>query len=266
MTTTSAETAATDAWQEWAEQREQTLRSPYSVLALVATVWLGDDEQEIATVPGRWSAAPDGRVRVRTAAADGLLLAGEPLDGSTDLRPDLDPEPQTLTHGDRQLVPIVREGRAALRILDPASPAHATFEGIEKFPYDPALAIPGTYTPYAAERVEHVPNADGAERGLALSGEVTFELDGTRHTLAVSAAASGLSASFGDATNGADTFGFRFLTLAEPEASGRVVVDFNRAHLPPCAFTAHSLCPLPPVGNRLPVAIGAGERRARFGR
>jgi uncharacterized protein (DUF1684 family) len=109
-----------------------------------------------------------------------------------------------------------------------------------------------------------VPNADGAERGLTLAGEVAFDLDGTRHTLAVSADAGSLSASFGDATNGADTFGFRFLTLPEPDAAGRVVVDFNRAHLPPCAFTDHSLCPLPPAGNRLPIAVAAGERRARF--
>ncbi|MFD0633351.1 DUF1684 domain-containing protein [Catenulispora yoronensis] len=239
---------------------------PYGFLALVATDWLDATEADLGLVPGRWSAAPDGRVRVRAGAADGLLLADEPLDGTADLRPDLDPEPQTLTHGARRLVPIVREGRAGLRVFDPSSPAHESFDGIELFPYDPGLAVPGVYTPYDAERVEQVQNADGAERGLALAGEVAFELGGERRTLAVSATPAGLNATFGDLTNGADTFGFRFLDLAAPDEQGRVEVDFNRAYLPPCAFTDHSLCPLPPVGNRLAAAVAAGERRAVFRR
>lgn len=236
----------------------------------MATTWLDETEQTIDGVPGWWSAGPGGRTRVRAVAADGLGLDGEPgeepIDGTVELRPDLDRQPQTAVHGGRRLVPIVREGRAGLRVFDPASPARAAFEAIEYFPYDAALVVPGSFTPYAAERVEPVPNADGAERGLTLAGEVAFDLDGVRHTLAVSAAASGLSASFGDATNSPDTFGFRFLTIAEPDAAGGVTVDFNRAHLPPCAFTEHSLCPLPPAGNRLPVPITAGERRARFRR
>ena len=253
-------------WQDWAAQREKTIREPYGFLALVATAWLDEAETDIDTVPGRWSAAPRGRTRVKAVAADGLLLDGEPLDGTVELRPDLDPEPQSLVHGDRRLVPIVREGRAGLRVYDPSSPAHEAFAGIELFPYDAVFVVTGRYTPYAAERVEQVPNADGAERGLALAGEVAFDLDGTPHALAVSTAGDGFSATFGDATNGPDTFGFRFLTLPGPDADGRVVVDFNRAYLPPCAFTDHSLCPLPPAGNRLPVAIAAGERRALFER
>lgn len=261
------ESVAVAGWRDWAEQREMDIRSAYGFLALTATVWLDESEQEIDGVPGRWSAASEGRTRLRAAAADGLLIDGEPVDSTVELRPDLDPAPQTVVHGDRQLVPIVREGRPGLRVYDPASPARRSFEGVELFPYDPALVVAGGYAPYAAERAEQVPNADGVERGLTLAGEVVFELEGTRQVLAVSAVASGgLSASFGDATNGPDTFGFRFLTIAEPDAGGRVVVDFNRAHLPPCAFTDHSLCPLPPVGNRLTATVTAGERRARFRR
>jgi uncharacterized protein (DUF1684 family) len=262
----SLESAAAAEWRDWTEHREKNVRSRYGFLALTATVWLGEAEQEIAGVPGRWSAAPGGRTRLRAIPEDGLMLDGAPVDGIVELRPDVDPAAQTVLDGERRLVPIAREGRSGLRVHDPASPAHESFEGIELFPYDPAFAVPGVYTPYAAERVERVPNADGAERGLTLAGEIAFDLGGGRRTLAVSRSADGLSASFGDATNGRDTFGFRFLTVAEPDADGRVVVDFNRAHLPPCAFTDHSLCPLPPVGNRLPAAVTAGERRARFRR
>lgn len=169
-----------------------------------------------------------------------------------------------MTFGDRRLAPIVREGRPALRVYDPDSPAHETFEGLEHFSHNTDLIVSGRYHPFDVERIEWVPNADGAARGLALAGEVAFELDGVEHRLAVSATAEGLSASFGDTTNSADTFGFRFLALPAPDEDGNVALDFNRAFLPPCAFNDHSLCPLPPAGNRLPVAIEAGERRARF--
>jgi uncharacterized protein (DUF1684 family) len=43
-------------------------------------------------------------------------------------------------------------------------------------------------------------------------------------------------------------------------ASSTVVLDFNRAYNPPCAFTPYTTCPLPPPSNVLPVRIEAGEK------
>jgi uncharacterized protein (DUF1684 family) len=65
-----------------------------------------------------------------------------------------------------------------------------------------------------------------------------------------------LGAVFGDATSGA---GVRFPRPAAPDAEGRTTVDFNRALLPPCAFAHHFICPFPPPGNTLDIAVGAGE-------
>ena len=42
--------------------------------------------------------------------------------------------------------------------------------------------------------------------------------------------------------------------------NGRVVVDFNKAYNPPCAFSEYSTCPLPPPQNRLDLAVTAGEK------
>lgn len=52
----------------------------------------------------------------------------------------------------------------------------------------------------------------------------------------------------------------RALQIAAPDGEGRVTIDFNRAGNLPCAYTDLATCPLPPAGNRLPVAIEAGER------
>ena len=68
---------------------------------------------------------------------------------------------------------------------------------------------------------------------------------------------------FADATSGAGSFRFRFLYPQAPDAEGRTAVDLNRAQLPQCAFADHFLCPFPPPGNTLDVAVEAGERNLR---
>jgi len=66
---------------------------------------------------------------------------------------------------------------------------------------------------------------------------------------------------FADETSGITSYGGgRFLIADKPDATGRTRIDFNRAFNPPCSFTAFATCPLPPPGNRLPIAMEAGEK------
>ena len=66
---------------------------------------------------------------------------------------------------------------------------------------------------------------------------------------------------FADRTSGHGSYpAGRFLDAAWPGADGKVVLDFNRAYNPPCAFTLFATCPLPPPENRLDLAINAGEQ------
>ena len=65
---------------------------------------------------------------------------------------------------------------------------------------------------------------------------------------------------FRDGTSGRTTYpAGRFLYTPLPE-HGQVVLDFNRAENPPCAFTEFATCPLPPTQNTVPVPVEAGER------
>ncbi|MFL6113996.1 MAG: DUF1684 domain-containing protein [Catenulispora sp.] len=250
-------------WQDWAHARETSARAPYGILTLVATSWL-TDEQTIEGLPGLWSSAPEGLMRLKATAADELVLDGHAVDGVVLLAPDTAASPSVLAHRDLKLVPILREGEVAVRIYDPAAPNLRSFDGIDRYAYDETLIVPAAYRPYDEVRIEAVPNADGHERGLTLTGEVHFQLDGQVHILAATLDEAGIGIVFGDTTNGRTTFGFRRLTLPAPDADGTTVIDFNRAWLPPCAFSDHFICPLPPVGNRLAVAIEAGERQLRI--
>ncbi len=66
---------------------------------------------------------------------------------------------------------------------------------------------------------------------------------------------------FGDPTNGHETYGAgRFLDTSAPK-DGKVVIDFNKAYNPPCAFTSFATCPLPPKQNKLAFKVEAGEKK-----
>ena len=65
---------------------------------------------------------------------------------------------------------------------------------------------------------------------------------------------------FRDASSGKETYGAgRYLEL-EPGPDGKVVLDFNYAYNPYCAYNANWVCPIPPAENRLTAAILAGEK------
>lgn len=258
---TDAQQAAQD-WIHWHEERTATVSAPYGPLSLTGTHWLSDyPEGRIPALPGQWR--EDGDELVLTAVVeDGLTVDGKPFTGEARLTADRGPiDESRVAHGERRLVVLSREGLWAVRDFDPDSPARKAFRAIDATPYDARWALSGTFRPYATARTVRVENADGVERGLGLGGEIAFEVDGTEYTLQVAVEHDGsLWAVFADATSGNSSYRFRFLRLTALTEDGSVTVDLNRALLPPCAFADHFICPFPPPGNTLPVAVAAGER------
>lgn len=255
-------TDASDAWKQWHERRVEQVSAPYGPLALTATHWIEDyPDGRIPDIPGNW-VADEGGVVLTAAGTDGLTVDGRPFAGEVRLAADRGPEARArVALGGKRLVVLVREGVWGVRVYDPDSAARQAFRGIEAGPYDPRWSVPGRFTPYEGTRTVRLGNADGRERGFDLAGELTFTLAGQERTLKVARQGDGLLwAVFADATSGDTSFRFRFLFSPAPDAEGRTTVDFNRAQLPPCAFADHFICPFPPPGNTLDVAIGAGER------
>ncbi|MGI5442391.1 DUF1684 domain-containing protein [Streptomyces shenzhenensis] len=249
-----------DDWKRWHERRTETVAAPYGPLALVGTHWIEDHpEGRLPDIPGKWVVDGAGVVLAATES-DGLTLDGRPFTGAVGLGADAEPAAR-VTLGERRLVVLVREGVWGVRDYDPDAASRRAFRGIDATPYDPRWSVPGRYTPYEAARTVRVGTADGVERGLGLAGELAFTVAGQERTLQVARRADGrLWAVFADATSGDGSFRFRFLYPAAPDTEGRTTVDFNRAQLPPCAFADHFICPFPPPGNTLGVAIEAGER------
>jgi uncharacterized protein (DUF1684 family) len=187
------------------------------------------------------------------------------------MRSDNDPGgPDRIVHG-RLIYELIRRGEIfAMRVRDPDDPRRDDFPGTEWYPVRPDWRVEGRFAPFAAERLIPIPYSLSQELGPVLSrspGEVVLELEGRAWRLdsLMDDERKRLFILFGDATNRDETYGAgRFLYTPLPDAaSGSVVIDFNRALNPACAFTALVACPLPPPQNRLPFRVEAGEKRYR---
>lgn len=246
MTTT--QTAATDVARR--EARWRLVSGEHGIAALRRTHWLDARPRRYDDAPGAW-AAEGGRVVGRDLRAD---APDAPVD-EVALAPG-----EQVDVGRLRLKAIDRDGALALRVFDPENPGRTRLRGIRSFPPSDSWIFTGAFRPAADGETRIVRSVDGYEREEPAVGTVAIEIDGAPVELTVSRGGSGLSAVVADATSGVDAYRFRFLPIDLPDDSGTVTVDFNRAYLPPCAFSDQYVCPLPPAGNRLGVRIEAGEQ------
>jgi len=168
-----------------------------------------------------------------------------------------------------------RRARDTLFRTHPESPIaehlRSAWPGVQWFPYDPAARVDALVQP-AAERAtfEIALAADGMLR-CTRAGDAHFVLAGHRASLALywlEGYGGGLWLPFADATTGVLTYGGgRYLydtikgaDLGVDETS--IVLDFNYAYHPSCAYDQRWSCPLAPPENRLEFAVEAGERLA----
>jgi len=253
VTTSSTQTTATEseradalsAWERWRSERLATVTAPFGTASLDRTEWLSDEPRELAGLPGRWRGANGVAVgggidggEVRLAAGQEVEIAGLRVRGFD-------------RHG------------SGVRVFDPASTNRTSVRGIATYADDPAWRLVGRFRPAVDEVFVDVVAVDGLVSPARLAGEIDFETPEGPATLTVTGTAqAGYSAVLGDATNGVETYRFRFVDLgAGPSGSGDTfVVDFNRLFLPPCAFSSEYVCPTPLPGNRWTIPVRAGER------
>lgn len=264
---TDTTTAEAEAWKTYHERRELAVVQPLGSLALVNTQII-DSEQPVWGVPGRWAPLPEGEsgLRVVATAADGIRVDGELVDGEAIVRGKDDPNPGEVVFSDtlRGFVIAQEGGSYALRIWDAESEGIRKFGGIDAFPYDPAWVITGTWSVNPEGTTmgfEHLKD-EGKTREEVIPGKITFTHDGVVYDIVAFKSGRALQLVFADATNGDSTYSVgRFLYVA-PNADGTITLDFNRAVIPPCAFSYAFNCPLPPKQNRFPFAVEAGEKNA----
>jgi uncharacterized protein (DUF1684 family) len=242
--------------------REAALQAENGWLSVAGLFWLQDGANRFGKDEANPIALPDGPALAGVfELRNGKVIAT--MDGkSREIRHD---SADFLAVGRLKLFVIERGGRFGIRLRDPQSEYRRTYHGIEYFPTDEKYRVTARFV--AEPRKIPILNVIGQTEDSENPGYVVFRLGGQEHRLypiLEEPGAKSLFYIFRDLTAGKETYGAGRFLYSELPRNGEVVLDFNKAYNPPCAFTPFATCPLPPKQNHLAVRIEAGEKNYHY--
>jgi uncharacterized protein (DUF1684 family) len=270
--------AATDSYQasvqKYREERETALTADTGWLTIAGLFFLTQPEMTFGSDPLNDIVLPpsappragtfvtaNGKVTVTSAPGVTFHLGDKEITTAV-LKSDAEGPPDRISLGDLQLWVHLSGGRQSIRLRDRNSPLRKQFTGTQWFPIDPVYRVDVTYHAFEKPQTVQVPNVLGDIDELTVPGEVSFTLKG--QPLKMLAVTEGDDKPywfiFRDLTSGHETYPAARFLYVPPPVNGKMVLDFNEAENPPCAYNPYTTCPLPPAQNRLRVRIEAGEK------
>ena len=257
--------------EQWRVRHEAELKAEDGWLAVAGLFWLKDGANAAGSDPANAVTLPRGPARAGVFdfrngattfhAASGVtaLMNGRTAGSIVQLRSDINGSADQLQIAGLSMSVIERGSRYGIRLKDPASQPRRQFTGLHWFPVNEKYRVTGRFIAYQQPRMIPITNVLGDTEPEASPGYVELTLEGQRLHLEPVTEEQQLFFIFRDLTAGHETYpAGRFLYASWPK-NGAVVLDFNQAENPPCAFTAYATCPLPPKQNHLAVRIEAGE-------
>jgi len=148
--------------------------------------------------------------------------------------------------------------------------ARAVFSGLLYWAYAPAARVEARFRA-TDNREAPIQTSTNDEMAFSRIGQLDFDYAGERCRLGaywIEGYAGGLFVPFRDRTSGVESYGggrylldtIKSADLGSEVAGGTVVLDFNYAYNPSCAYDPQWSCPLAPPENWLAVEVRAGER------
>lgn len=267
--------------QAFRDRQTAVLRSPISALGMVALDRIPDGDMTIGSAasskihldhasPLLGTVHRSGDTLTFTpgpASQPALTINGNPATAQA-VKFDADGTSQRFVQGSVNFVLRHKDGYFIVA-RDTQAPELLAFHGLRWYAPDARYRVNAHWQPYPTPRTVRIANRIGQVSDEPSYGVVRFTLNGHAYQLEPTiekAAKEPLFFVFRDLTSRTSTYqGGRFLNSSMPDhglsAPGTVVLDFNLARNPLCAFSEHTSCPLPPRQNQLDVAIPAGEKR-----
>lgn len=147
--------------------------------------------------------------------------------------------------------------------------AKKEFKGVHFYAIDKAYKVEAMFKRTAEEKIFSMKTSGSTTKDYVKYGEATFTLKGKEYKLNVYQSIDlakqrkyrdYLFIPFRDLTSGKETYGGgRYIDLTIPSDS-TLVINFNKAYHPYCAYTEGYNCPIPPRENTLSVKIEAGVK------
>lgn len=144
------------------------------------------------------------------------------------------------------------------------------FEGLDFFPIDEKFIVKAKFMKLKRQKPFEMPTTTARKPKYIKYGELHFMIDSKELVLTVyknidlskrKGFKDYLFLPFLDETNGIETYGGgRYLDMRIP-TSDEVIIDFNKAYNPYCAYNPEYSCPIVPLENELAVKINAGVKK-----
>jgi hypothetical protein len=261
--------------EEWHTKRETNLKSETGWLTVSGLYWLDEGENNFGSAKDNKIIFPVGKAadhigsfillngEVRLTVLTNIDVKRNDTLFSTGIIFSKDMEEQSviLSYKNLRWFIIKRGDRYGVRLRDLESDARKNFNHIDRFPVSEKWRITATFEAPTSKKTIPIHDVIGNTTETVFGGTIRFEIDGKTYTLdATLEGDDDLFIVFADYTNGIKTYGAgRFIYAKKPKVGNIVILDFNKAYNPPCAFTDYATCPLPPDQNKLPFEVLAGE-------
>jgi uncharacterized protein len=266
---------------KYRKDRVDWMRSERSPLALAGLFWLKPGKNSFGTDPGNDFVLPAGsapdragyfELKDKTVSIDVgietlVKLNGRSISRWTELKSDASSaQPDILELNDLRMRIIERGGKLAVRLADLKNKRLLTFRGIEFYDISAELRVKAKFLSYRPPKKIKISTVAGYEEELECPGVAQFSVGGEAVQLEPVLETPGdtkLFFMFKDSTNGNETYGGGRYLYSDLPSEGHVILNFNQAHNPYCAYNGFSTCQIPPLQNWLKVPIRAGEMKYR---
>jgi uncharacterized protein (DUF1684 family) len=256
-----------DEIRQWQEKRAERLKAEDGWLSLIGLFWLNEGKN-VLSLPSEGSPTltlvRNGDVVTLEPDAR-MTIDGKPVTAPVALLNDAQEKgPTVVQRGSVRFQVIKRGDKYGLRVKDAQAPTRTHFEGLDYYPTEEKWRVAARFEPYDPPKKIPITDVTGMTSDNIAPGALVFTIDGKEYRIdpVLEEGTDEYFLIFKDETSKDETYQpGRYLYAPKPGADGKTVIDFNKAYNPPCAFTSFATCPLPPLQNRLPIRIEAGEKR-----
>ena len=271
-----AQTDYTKEIEKWRQERETNLKKETGWLTVAGLSWLKEGTNTVGAgekfdvrltenfKQGKFGEIEfkDGKAVLKVANGVEAQADGKPIAAPVNLVSDEKGKPTEIRTGTQTFYLIRREDRFGIRLKDSNSEARRNFKGLHWFPVDESYKVAARFEAFPEPKEVSIPNVLGGNFKMKSPGTLKFSLHGKEYALEpVDEGEGSLFIIFRDKSSEGETYKSGRFLYADKPVNGAVILDFNKAENPPCAFTAFATCPLPPPQNILDLEIKAGEKR-----
>ncbi len=260
MTAPTDYLAALDAWKQ---KRLANLKAADGWLNIIGRWWLEPGTVSLGSAPDNDLVLSAGPARLGRVTQDESGVTFTPAGGDAPIHvvPDKKTPPKFTVDG--LLVEITTlNGENAIRIRDTNSAAPEKLAPIEYFAPKPDWRIVADWVPYAEPQQLTIGTTGQIDTEVQATHKAVFSIGGQPYELiATHGTPDSPQFVIKDLTSRDTTYPASRFVYGEEVTDTTIVLDFNKAINPPCAFTEFAVCPLPPPQNVLPIRIEAGEKR-----